>query len=63
MPPRLLTSRQVAEMFNVHPSTVGEWQDKGRLRGIKTPGGQRRFREDDVLALLDLDPTEATATG
>lgn len=48
----MLTPRQVAEMFNVHPTTVGRWETEGRLVGVRTPGNHRRFREADVLALL-----------
>lgn len=52
MTPDMLTPRQVAKMFNVHPTTVGRWETDGRLRGIRTPGGHRRFRREDVEALL-----------
>ena len=37
-------------MFRVHPATVARW--KG-LTVIRTPGGDRRYREDEVLAYLD----------
>lgn len=55
-----MTSGQVAKLFNVHPTTVIDWADKGRLRCFRTPGGQRRFRREDVEAFLaDDEPTEA----
>lgn len=47
-----LTSGDVAKLFNVHPSTVIEWADSGRLAFFRTPGGQRRFRPEDVEAFL-----------
>lgn len=47
-----LTSGDVAKLFNVHPSTVIEWADSGRLAFFRTPGGQRRFRREDVEAFL-----------
>lgn len=47
-----LTSGDVARIFNVHPTTVMDWADKGRLRHFLTPGGQRRFRPEDVEAFL-----------
>lgn len=57
-----LTSGQVAKIFNVHPTTVMDWADKGKLPSFRTPGGQRRFRREDVEAFLpDPEPTEATA--
>jgi excisionase family DNA binding protein len=50
--PRPLTSRQVADLFGVTAHTVGRWAEDGVLRSFKTPGGQRRFRQEDVDAFL-----------
>lgn len=47
-----LTSGDVAKLFNVHPSTVIEWANDGKLASFRTPGGQRRFRREDVEAFL-----------
>jgi excisionase family DNA binding protein len=43
----------VAEIFNVDPQTVSRWNRTGRLDAVRTPGGHRRFREDDVRTLLN----------
>lgn len=56
----LLTPGQVAAMFHVDPKTVTRWAHAGRLGSLRTPGGHRRFRESEVLALLDSLTTEAT---
>jgi excisionase family DNA binding protein len=48
----LLTPAEVAAMFRVDPKTVTRWANAGKLTSIRTPGGQRRFRENEVTALL-----------
>ena len=50
---RLMTPGEVAVLFRVDPKTVTRWAAAGRIASIRTPGGHRRFRETDVLALLD----------
>jgi excisionase family DNA binding protein len=49
---RLLTPGEAAAMFRVDPRTVTRWANAGRLTSIRTPGGQRRFREAEVRQLL-----------
>jgi excisionase family DNA binding protein len=50
---RLLTPGEVAHTFRVDPKTVIRWAKTGKLNSIRTPGGQRRYRESEVLALLE----------
>jgi hypothetical protein len=45
----LLTATQVARPFGVDPQTVTRWANEGRLRTVPTPGGHRRYIEDEVL--------------
>lgn len=47
-----LTPADVATLFNVSTVTVAAWADAGKLPCFKTPGGQRRFRREDVERLL-----------
>lgn len=51
--PDPLTPSQVAALFNVSVQTVGTWADQGKLPYFRTPGGQRRFRQADVLRFLE----------
>ena len=41
-------------MLRVHPDTVRRWDAEGRLRALRTPGGQRRWWESEVRALLEV---------
>jgi excisionase family DNA binding protein len=52
--PVLLTSGKAAAVLQVVPQTVARWGDDGTLSCTRTPGGHRRFREDEVLALRDV---------
>lgn len=46
---KLLTIQQVSEIINVSQNTLREWDRKGiNIIPIKTVGGHRRYREDDV---------------
>lgn len=57
-----LTSGDVAKVFNVHPTTVIDWADKGLLPSFRTPGGQRRFWPGDVEAFLSPSDTSEQAS-
>ena len=48
----LLSPSEVATLFRVDPKTVTRWAQAGKLTCIRTLGGHRRYREDEVRALL-----------
>ena len=43
-----LSRRDVAQLFGVSVSTVTRWARHGLLPSVRTPGGQFRFRADDM---------------
>ncbi len=49
----LLTPAEVASLFRVDPKTVTRWAKAGKLTSIRTLGGHRRYRANEVHALLD----------
>ena len=49
---QLLTPGEVAQLFRVDPKTVTRWASDGKLTCIRTLGGHRRFRAEEVYALL-----------
>lgn len=51
-PETLLTPSEVAAIFRVDPKTVTRWAKVGKLSSIRTLGGHRRFREEEVRSLL-----------
>lgn len=57
----LLTPAEVAALFRVDPKTVTRWAKAGKLTSIRTLGGHRRYRSNEVHALLDrVTPGAAT---
>jgi len=51
----MLTTGEVARLFNVHASTVRRWNERGIIKTYRIgPRGERRFRRDDI-AILFLD--------
>ncbi|WP_344899500.1 BldC family transcriptional regulator [Actinomadura meridiana] len=48
----LLTPGEVATMFRVDPKTVTRWAQTGKLTSVRTLGGHRRYRKEEVVALL-----------
>jgi excisionase family DNA binding protein len=49
----LLTPAEVAALFGVDPKTVTRWAKAGKLSSIRTLGGHRRYRADEVRRFLD----------
>lgn len=48
---RLMLPAEVAALFRVDTKTVSRWAKRGRLSSVVTPGGHRRYYEDEVLRL------------
>jgi len=48
----LLTPAEVAVLFRVNPKTVTRWARAGKISAIRTLGGHRRFRRDEIEAQL-----------
>lgn len=50
--PELLTTAEVAKAYRVDPKTVARWANAGKLSSIRTLGGHRRYKRDEVEAKL-----------
>ena len=60
LPPNVkwLSLQEASDMLGVHPSTLRQWADSGKIPTVRTPGGHRRFAESDVRALLEPEPLQ-----
>ncbi|HAX25288.1 MAG TPA: helix-turn-helix domain-containing protein [Thermomicrobiales bacterium] len=53
---RWLSIDQACQMLGVDPSTLRRWSDSGKVPVFRTPGGHRRYAEDDLKAIVTGDP-------
>ena len=53
----MLKAAEVGELFRVDPKSVTRWAKQGRLTSIRTPGGGHRFRESEIRARLNGQPS------
>jgi excisionase family DNA binding protein len=51
-----LSLQEASEILGVHPSTLRQWAEAGKIPTVRTPGKHRRFAESDVRALLEPEP-------
>lgn len=61
---RMVRIREACEMLGVHPNTLREWTDQGKIqayRGENSNHGQRRYRIGDIKNMLGLKDLDATA--
>jgi excisionase family DNA binding protein len=47
-----LSTSQAAQALGVSLGTIRRWSDMGYLQSYRTPGGQRRFSQDQINQFL-----------
>ncbi len=57
----LLSTIEVGEMAGVGPTAVKRWADSGLLPCVRTAGGHRRFRREEVERYLERQQAPAAA--
>ena len=50
----LLTIKEASEYLHVHTDTMRRWDNDGTLKALKTDGGHRRYRKEDLDKYLGL---------
>ena len=54
LPQRMLSVKEVASFFHIHPNTIRRWAKKGLLKSYSIgPQHSLRFRQEDVIDFLD----------
>lgn len=55
-----VTPKVAARILGVHVSSLRRWENEGRLKAIRTPGGQRRFLLEEVEKAVGVPRTIKT---
>ncbi len=50
------TLSEASKVLGVHPATVRQWSDEGKIGAFRTPGGHRRFVRADIERMLRMSP-------
>lgn len=61
MPGRYMSAKTVKNEYDLTRQTLWNWEKKGLLQPAKTPGGQRRYSEQEIRGLLGLNESESSA--
>jgi len=48
-----LSTSQAARVLGVSLGTIRRWSDMGYLQSYRTPGGQRRFSQEQIEQFVD----------
>jgi excisionase family DNA binding protein len=49
----MLTVREVARLFHIHPNTLRRWSNNGRIKAYRiTRRGDRRFKRAEIAHFL-----------
>lgn len=52
--PPLLTISQTAQILNVSPWTLRQWDNKGKLRAIRIGSRKdRRYKKEDIIEVIN----------
>lgn len=49
----MLTPAEAAAVFRIDRATLTQWVKRGKIPCTRTPMGHRRYRESDVIAMLN----------
>ena len=59
---KMLTVKEVSKMLHVHSNTLRRWSDRGIIKAYRIgPRGDRRYKVDDILSLLEKENNLALA--
>jgi len=59
----LISNKEAAKLLGIHPLTLRNWQNSGKIEAVRTAGGHYRYRLSDIVALQEQGfPAERAVT-
>ncbi len=58
----LISLEEAAKLLGVSKSTMRRWEEEGRLKSERTPGGHRRYRSEELVQMAQHPPSENERT-
>ena len=55
---QILSMKDIKELYGISRMTLINWEKKGLIKPIRTPGGQRRYIKKDIDELLQIRRNE-----
>ena len=49
---KLISPKKAAEMLGVTPGTIRKWEEAKKITAVKTLGGHRRYKLNEIKSLI-----------
>jgi len=59
---QLLSLSDVRTQFRVSKDALSAWERQGLLKAYRTPGGDRRWKREDLFRLFGIDQEDANGS-
>jgi putative resolvase len=55
---KLINIKEASELLGLNPKTLRRWDDEGKLKAIRTFGNHRRYKLEDIEAIINSNEIE-----
>lgn len=55
---KLISLKKAAEILDVTTQTLRNWDKTGKLKPVRTLGGHRKYKESEIMRLIDFENGE-----
>jgi excisionase family DNA binding protein len=58
----LINPKEASKMLSVSPDCLRHWENEGKLKAVRTLGGHRRYRLEDIKNIMSGNDQQKTPT-